>query len=717
MTSLTSHILTEVENLLRNKKFSEALNKLKKVDPSSLEREEHGYYCILLAEVDLYREDYAIDCIDEAVEIFRFSRDTEKFARAKFLKGWSLSLSGKFGEAKEILLEAYANYLRCHNLHQAARVLNRLSFVVFHSGNIETTIDNLKKCLDIYDRLGDSVRMAEVAHNLAYVYFACGNLSKSLSTYDSYPVTVQDHGEKPVANYYYMSAVLHALKGDMEAARTAIAKSKPYLDKYVREKAVYFENLGLISILAKEFTEAEKALKSGLEISFGIAPESALVSQIKRLYADLYVATNKLDLAERYASEALAVAEKLNELVEVAACWRVLAQIEAHRENESTAREYFRKAIDLFHRVESRYELAVTRYLAATSGLYHNGERSALLYLAREYFESEDVTHYIDKVNTQLRRITLPRKPVNKSGEIIPTIIAVNEQMKKLIAFAEHIAESEMAVLLTGETGTGKDLLARYIHHCSGRPGEFVAVNASAIPVSMIESELFGCKQGAFTGANKDRSGLFEQAENGTFYLDEVSDASVELQAKLLQVLETRQVRRLGENKLRPVAFRLIAASNHDLHQRMKDNQFRCDLYHRLNEIQIELPPLRQRKDDIPHLVEHFLTFAGFDLTKNRSQRDIERLCKILNQRPWPGNIRQLRAEVRHLWLLSHGDLSQMINLAVESELTSEPEQLLEVLERTNWNRREASRIMGVSEGTIRNRIKKYDLRRELKIS
>jgi transcriptional regulator with PAS, ATPase and Fis domain len=716
MTSLASHILTKAEDLLRNKKFPEALDHLKKIDPSSLGKEEYGYYCILLAEVGLYREDYAVDGIDEAVEIFRFSRDTEKFARAKFLKGWSLSLEGKFGEAKEILLEAYANYLRCHNLPQAARVLNRLSFVVFHSGNIETTIDNLKKCLDIYDRLGDSVRMAEVAHNLAYVYFASGNLNKSLSTYDAYPVTVEVHGEKPVANYYFMSAVLHALKGDLETARTAIAKSKPYLGTYAREKAVYSENLGLLSILARDFAEAEKALKSGLEISLEIAPESALVSQIKRLLADLYVAVNRLDLAERYATEALAVAEKLNELVEVAACWRVFAQIEAHRGNESTAREYFRKAIDLFHRVGSRYELAVTRYLAATSGLYYNGERSALLYLAREYFESEDVTHYIDKVNTQLRRIALPRKPVNRSGEISPTIIAVSSHMKKLIAFAEHIAASEMSVLLTGETGTGKDLLARYIHHCCGRPGEFVAVNASAIPVSMIESELFGCKQGAFTGANKDRSGLFEQAENGTFYLDEVCDASGELQAKLLQVLETRQVRRLGENKSRPVAFRLIAASNHDLHQRMKDNQFRRDLYYRLNEIHIELPPLRHRKDDIPHLVEHFLTFAGFDLTKNRSHREIERLSKILSERPWPGNIRQLRAEVRHLWLLSHGDLSQMIDLAVESEPTAEPERLLEVLEQTNWNRREAARVLGVSEGTIRNRIKKYDLREELKI-
>jgi DNA-binding NtrC family response regulator/tetratricopeptide (TPR) repeat protein len=716
MARMSTITLTQVEGLLRTKKYAEAFDKLKTLDHSTLSGEGYGYYCILLSEAALHVGRYSEFCIDEAIEIFR-GGDTEAFARAKHLKGWFMAYQGNFGEAKETLLEAYVHFLRCNNLSDAARVLNWLSFVTHHSGNVEAAIENLKKCLDIYDRLGDMVKMTKAAHNLAFVYFSCGRLSESLSTYSAYPVTVKDHGEKPVLNFYSMSAIPHALRGDLTTAKATIEKAKPYLDKYARDKAIYYENLGLISLLDNNFTAAEEALKHGLEISLGIAPESTLVSQIKRLLADLYVAAAKFDSAERFAAEALTLAEKINEGTEIAACWRIFAQIEGHRHNDDKAREWYKKAIDQFHRLGSQYELAVTRYLAATSGLYYNGERTALLYLAREYFESENVTHYTDKVNTQLRRVALPRKPVNKSGEASPTIIAVNSHMKKLIAFAEHIAASEMSVLLTGETGTGKDLLARYIHHCSGRPGEFVAVNASAIPVSMIESELFGCKQGAFTGASKDRAGLFEQADNGTFYLDEVCDASGELQAKLLQVLETRRVRRLGENKPRLVAFRLIAASNHDLHQRMRDNQFRRDLYHRLNEIHIELPPLRQRKDDIPHLVEHFLTFAGFDLTKNRSQRDIERLSKILSQRPWPGNIRQLRAEVRHLWLLSHGDISQMIDLAVESEITSEPEQLLEVLERTNWNRREAARILGVSEGTIRNRIKKYDLREELKIS
>ena len=716
MARQLTHTLQEAEQLLRTKKYSEAFLKLKDIDSSSLVGEEGGKYCLLISEAALHVGEYSAVCVDEALEFYRCG-DTEKFGRAKFLKGWYLAHQGEFGDAKETLVEAYAHFLRCHNLSEAARVLNRLSFVTHHSGNIEATIENLKKCLEIYHRLGDSSKVVKTGHNLAFVYFAAGRLSESLSLYCAHPVAVQQHGEKAVLNFHLMSAVPHALKGDIKTAKATIAKCQPYLDKYIREQAIYFENLGFISLLDQDFGAADKALKSGLKIAAEIAPASALVSQIKRLLADLHIAMGDYERAEQFANEALAVAEEINERVEIAACWRVLAQIETHRHNDIKAREWYQKVDDWFKQLGAQYELAVTRYLAATSGLIYDGERTALLYLAREYFEKENVAHYVDKIDAQLRRISLPRKPVNKSGELGTVLIAVNPEMKKKVAFTEHIAESEMTVLLTGETGTGKDLLARHIHHCSGRVGEFVAVNAAALPVSMIESELFGYKQGSFTGAAKDRPGLFEQSDGGTFYLDEVSDASLELQAKLLRVLETRRIRRLGENHDRPVAFRLIAASNHDLHQRMTDNQFRRDLYHRLNEIHIELPPLRQRKEDIPHLVEHFLTFAGFDLTRNGNQRDLERLGKILSQRTWPGNIRQLRSEIRHLWLMSHGDLSRMIDLTLKSETTSEVEQLLEVLERSNWNRREAARVMGVSEGTIRNRIKKYNLQREVSIS
>lgn len=728
MTPLVSQILKEAEKLLQDKRFPEALSWLKDIDRSSLKGEDHGYYCILLTEAGLKVGDYSEDCIDEAIEIFRFSNDTEKFAKAKFLKAWLLSSLGRHHEAKEVSLEAYTNYLRCNKPKNAARVLNWLSFGLFQTGNVEAAISNLKKCIEIYDQLGETVTKTKVAHNLAHVYFVCGQLRSSLSTYDSYPISELKSEEKPVLNFCLTCSMIHAFRGDISTAKDLIEGCRAHLGKYVRERALYYEYLGWISLLDADYDPAEKALESGLEISLGLTPEGDMVCQIKRLFGDLYVATSKLDFAEQYAKEALEVAERIGERKEIAACYRIFAQIEQHRGNENKARKWYKKAIDLFNLIGSRYELAVTRYLAATSGLFYNGERTAMLYLAKEYFESEDITHYVEKTNAQLSKIQSPRRIVTKSGnvsksvdackssDVCPTIIAVNPQMKKLIEFAEHVAESEMTVLLTGATGTGKDLLARYIHYCSGRTGEFVAVNAAAIPNTMIESELFGHRKGAFTGASQDRPGLFEQADGGTFYLDEIADATPEFQAKLLRVLETRSVRRLGENKTRRVAFRLIAASNHDLHQRMRDNLFRPDLYHRLNEICIDVPSLEYRTEDIPALVEHFLTLADFDLS-NSNEKDIERLGKILSQHSWPGNVRQLKAEVTRLWLAAKSDVGRMIELAQERELKSEPEELLELLEQTNWNRREVARILGVSEATIRHRIKKYCLAKESKIS
>jgi two-component system response regulator PilR (NtrC family) len=524
----------------------------------------------------------------------------------------------------------------------------------------------------------------------------------------------------------------------LEAAKTKLAE-------FSRERAIYYEYLGLVSIFDSSFSVALTNLNLALEEVVHSAPESDMVSQIKRLLGDLYIAMSgthldsrlhgndkdpsflrrqetSIALADKYASEALAVAEKINERVEIAACWRIFAQIEQRRStggeptasggapiHSSKARQWYKKAIDLFNLIGSRYELAVTRYLAATSGLYSNGERMAMLYLAREYFESEEVQHYVTKIDAALKQAPPIRRPITKPSPDCPTFIAVNPEMKKHIALAQHVAESEMTVLLTGATGTGKDVLARYIHYHSGRSGPFVPVNAAAFPDSMIESELFGYRKGSFTGASFDRPGLFEQADNGTFYLNEVTDASPLFQAKLLKVLETHQVRRLGENKTRQVNFRLIAASNHDLRQRIRDNLFRWDLYYRLNEIHVDLPPLDERKDDIPALVQHFLTFGGIALT-DANEQEIERLADLLSQRPWPGNVRELEHEVKRLWMATKGDMARMLEQAQQYQPKSERDRLLEALEMAGGNRTQAARLLGVSEGTIRYRLKKLGL-------
>jgi len=292
----------------------------------------------------------------------------------------------------------------------------------------------------------------------------------------------------------------------------------------------------------------------------------------------------------------------------------------------------------------------------------------------------------------------------------IPQIVVVNSATKKLIGMARSVARSEMSVLLTGPTGTGKDLLAQYIHYHSGRSGKFVSVNSAAIPETMIEAELFGHRKGCFTGAEGDRIGLIEAADGGTFYLNEIADSSASFQIKLLDALERKVIRRLGENKERPVDFRLIAATNHNLEKCTKEGTFRIDLYHRICEVPIALPPLAERREDIPELVKHFLALSGMNCNES-DDKALQDLIEVFSKREWPGNIRELKAEVKRLVLISKSDLKRMIELAGEvAPVMPDSNRLLELLEKNRWNRRQVARLLGVSDMTIRRQIKRYNL-------
>ncbi|HKK21752.1 MAG TPA: sigma 54-interacting transcriptional regulator [candidate division Zixibacteria bacterium] len=515
---------------------------------------------------------------------------------------------------------------------------------------------------------------------------------------------------------HMMAALPHALTGDYSTARKCLARSRRISGDYLREQAICFENEGFVNILSGDYKAAAVSLQAGLDIALEIAPESALVSQIKRLFGDLYWEIRKPEIAEKYASEALVVAEKIDQKVEIAACYRVLAQVEAEREKTDRAHELFGKAIDLFSQIGSQYELAVTRYMAACSGIYSHVEKVAMLYLAKEYFESEKIEPYLKKVGDELARCegpeSLPASPPAKSSSSL-TIITSNLRMKQILDLARHVAPLPSSVLLTGETGTGKDLIARYIHEQSGRTGDFVSVNAAAIPDAMIESELFGYRRGSFTGAERDRVGLFEQAESGTFYLNEIADATPSFQAKLLEVLDNSEIRRLGENKSRKVKFRLVAATNHDLKKRVKENLFRLDLYHRLNQVAIHLPPLADRSDDIAALTAYFVKGQLAVECRNGRRAEIARLGAALACHPWPGNIRQLQATLNSLAVNCRGDLTLMADEAIRLADESEEDLLLRILGHTDWNRSKAAQILGLTEGAIRKRIAKYGLVKE----
>jgi two-component system response regulator AtoC len=304
--------------------------------------------------------------------------------------------------------------------------------------------------------------------------------------------------------------------------------------------------------------------------------------------------------------------------------------------------------------------------------------------------------------------------------------------MRAIRSIIESIADTDTTVLIRGESGVGKDLIARAVHSASTRnKGPFVKVNCAAIPQELLESELFGHEKGAFTGAHRRKPGQFEFASQGTIYLDEIGELPLALQAKLLHVLQDFQFSRVGGHAPIAVDARVIAATNRRLEEAMTRGEFREDLYYRLNVVEIQVPPLRERRDEIPALVAWFLD--KFNAQYGRQKKLSPETVARLTEHPWPGNVRELENAIRRMVVLADGEgefeaqaarvrpvrpLSaptaavneSLREIARRGAREAERHALAEVLERVRWNRAEASRILKVSYKTLLNKITECEL-------
>ncbi|MCA0428037.1 MAG: sigma-54 dependent transcriptional regulator [Bacteroidetes bacterium] len=305
-------------------------------------------------------------------------------------------------------------------------------------------------------------------------------------------------------------------------------------------------------------------------------------------------------------------------------------------------------------------------------------------------------------------------------------IIGKSKLIQKAIELAKKVAVTDTTVLLTGETGTGKEVFAQAIHQASQRSKQnFVAINCSAFGKELLESEMFGHKAGAFTGANKDQKGLFEEANNGTIFLDEIGEMSLELQAKLLRVLETGEFIRVGETKATKINVRIIAATHRDLPREIELGHFREDLYYRISTFQIHLPPLRERVIDIEAIANHFINISSLKL--NKKVKSISpNFYEALKQHTWKGNIRELKNSIERSIILCDNELtledlpSELQNAKGESkkvevlsafELASaEKLHIQKVLNYTNGNKTKTAELLGIALTTLYRKISEYDL-------
>ncbi len=323
------------------------------------------------------------------------------------------------------------------------------------------------------------------------------------------------------------------------------------------------------------------------------------------------------------------------------------------------------------------------------------------------------------------RRLRLENKLLRvQTRNGMSALVGRSRAMRDLYALVERIALSSSAVLINGESGTGKELVARALHAAGPRRERpFVAINCTALPEALLESELFGHTRGAFTGATSARAGLFVEANGGTLFLDEIGDMPLALQGKLLRVLQQGEVRAVGSDESRIVDVRIVAATHQDLERRAKEGGFRQDLYYRLNVVPVTVPPLRQRLDDVPILLEHFLEAARARNPHSPVQRIAPEVVTALSRYPWPGNVRELENLIERLVVvgttaeLGLGDLTALAPTIVggqdrfslpRDQLSTlrevEEEYIAWVVERCGGNKTRAAEVLGIDPSTLHRR-------------
>lgn len=346
-------------------------------------------------------------------------------------------------------------------------------------------------------------------------------------------------------------------------------------------------------------------------------------------------------------------------------------------------------------------------------------------------FNMEEFVLIIDRASEQIllkKELELLRKEVQQKYSF-GNIIGKSPRMQKVFQLIRQVASTNSNVIIYGKSGTGKELVAKAIHYNSSRKDKpFIAVNCSAIPESLLESELFGHEKGAFTGAVSSRKGLFEEANGGTIFLDEVGDMSLAMQAKLLRVIEDKEIRAVGSDKPRKIDVRIISATHKDLEKAVKEGTFREDLFYRLNVIPIYLPELRERVEDIPLLVEYFLKKYGEEAGRPNVRISREALACMMKY-SWPGNVRELENLIERLVVLSPADeitvndLPEHIRICKAESLVEEltlgekitleeleKRYILKILRETGWHKSNAAKILGIDRRTLYRKIEEYKL-------
>jgi transcriptional regulator with PAS, ATPase and Fis domain len=636
---------------------------------------------------------------------------------------------GELGEAEKAFRDAESIFRRNDDIGRSGDALNRVAGILFRKGDLDGALKCLLAAVEAAKRNDEKKKLAYLFGNIGRVYTLMGRLGSAEENIRfNIELSAELNDEFETAKARLSLGYLYIQQYRFTEAREMLelAKTPIQANEWRHEEAIYLTYLGELETKAGEYRAAEKVLNEAISMAHAIEPNSLLEARPIRHLAELTRCQLNYRKALTLANQAMMMMQKLDDAVEQGALHRILGDCYDNIRQSDKGKTCYQRAMYVLEEHKAKFELAETLILMGQSPLYDANRRLVYLCRAEDIFSAAHIDFRVDEIRKLIAAMNINLRPVeenipyNAPSDWYPTR---NIRMGRIINQLQYMKGSDLPILITGETGTGKDHLARYFHSIARPDRPYVAVNCAAVPDNLIESELFGYHKGAFTGADTDKIGLFLAANKGVLLLDEIGELPLAVQAKLLNVIESRKVRPLGTSREYELDVIFIAATNRDLYEMVKAGQFRQDLYYRLAGLTIELPPLRERKEDIPYLLELFMRNSGLLGPTARPEPDLIRQFVSYD---WPGNIRQLENKVKQLAALSSmardGSIVELSRSFFEERREEESDSLftqvekfekrllLEALVTSGGNKSEAARILAIHESTLRAKLKRYNL-------
>jgi transcriptional regulator with PAS, ATPase and Fis domain len=658
--------------------------------------------------------------------------DTGELAEVFIVLGEILRDMGQVKEARKALHDAESIFRRNDHLEGQSRALNLMAGLFFRQADYRNSLRMLLDAVEIARKLNDKRKLAFMMGNIGRIHTFTGDLAeaeKHLELNIDLSKELQDQLE--TARALLSLAYVYIQQAAYDRAERVLDEAYPLIiaEKSRRDEAIYFSYVGELLYRDGRLDEARTALEKGLALAEDIASGSTLAGRILRHLAELSLREKNYRQAQRMAARAMVIMENAGNKVETGALLRIKAQIALAQAKANEARKLFHRSIDMLDESGVRFEKVETFVAAGRADCFDQRQRMTYLFRAEEFYSRNRITSRLNRVGRLISSLSsLPLRQNTKRPDIKPgtDYLTISPEIQRFKKQLPMLAQTDLPILLTGETGVGKDHLARYFHSLvrAGKP--FVAINCASVPETLLESELFGYHRGAFTGADANKQGLFMAANGGVLFLDEIGDMPLSLQSKLLGVLERRSVIPLGSTREVDLDIILVAATNRDLEAMVEEGGFRRDLYYRLSGVTFHLQPLRDRREDVPILLREFMRRYGLLAESDRPPTE---LVRQFLEYDWPGNIRELDNKVKRLQVMSdmvaEGDLAEicrplfpdrsMDEDAEAGSLFEQVEQferrlLTQALLAAEGNKSEAARMLGVHEATVRTKLKRYGI-------